>query len=519
MKTIEKLVQERALARYNQLLQEGHDVVLPPEPLFPVSRSFAAQAGGNYPIEKAQIRHFVENVVGKFGIRQKVFFIVVDTGAKSLNKYIQRNFQDLGKDHTGENQPLDQHGHFSFCGSQILGFFDGNPLGAIAYPGLPADFWAWSGEKVLTKNGTGGFPGIQTGLEHALSVADKKKAEGYRVIVSCSWGGGGNHDGTRQVIKAFRDRGHFIFFAAGNSGETGILFPANIEPDAAGDLNFAIGAVDSSDVVAYFSSRGKELDFMSYGVSNLGCGPGVEDIRQGSGTSYATPFAVGCAGLLLATFPEIENMADLSYVLKNGITDAGPGGWDKDYGHGIIKMHQYADDDLPGDNPDDEPDEPDDNPDDTPTMPERELSLFLSGEFTVLWNTFERNYESKASLLDGLVINVAEDSSLAISASGTKERISALAWQKLELLEVNVVVKSSLRAEDAAEKMQAYAEKHWRGRGVLMNPPADFHLGAEWALYFFKLLAKREEGLEVVSVRAVAQDESGYQVYVRNKER
>lgn len=515
MKTIQSLLQKRAEKQYKKLLEEGYDVVLPPEPLIPVTQRFAAQSGGNYPIEKAQVKHFVDNVIGKFGIRQKVFVIVVDTGAKSLNKYIQRNFQDSGLDHTGDNQPIDQNGHFSFCGSQVLGLYDGSPLGALAYPGLPADFWGWSGEKVLKASGGGTFPGIESGLLHALQIADEKKAQGYRVIISCSWGGFGNHNGVREAVNAFRDKGHFPFFAAGNSGEQGVIFPANIEADEKGEVCFAIGAVDSNDNVAGFSSRGAELDFMSYGVSNLGAGPGVNDIRQGSGTSYATPFAAGCAGLILATFPEVENMADLEYVLKNGITEAGPDGWDKDYGHGIIKMNQYAEDDLPGGEDPDEPDEPGD-PEQPELMPERVISIRVRGEYGLVWDTLPQQ-KSKKQPMGPDISELAVDG--AISVVHNNPSATAYEWKKINFSGMQVDVRTRLAGDVAAKLLEDYMFSYFRNRGLLLSPPADFVSAGQYGLFFAKFLGNRDHQLGIESITAVVSTEEGFQAHVRNIER
>ena len=501
------------LKRYNRLLKEGYDVVLPPEPLIPVSSKVMAAAGGNYPMQRAMIDTFVNNVVAKEGINQKVMIITIDTGAKSKNKYIQTNFVDEGLDHTGENQPFDENGHFSFCVSQQLGFANGYALGPLAHPSLPKDFWLHSGEKGLMKGGSASYTMLNKAVEHALGVANKYKAKGYRVFISCSWGGGGSNQQMTQLFKAIRDAGHFAFVAAGNSGQNGVNNPGNIPPDAIGHLLMTIGAVDRNDKVAYFSSRGSQLEFMSYGVNNYGCGPGSNELKNGSGTSFSTPFACASAALLCAVFPQIENMNDLFYVLREGAT---PLGDHKDYGYGLIRMDQYAEDDLPDDNPD-EPEEPE-QPEDE--MPERELKAVLEGEYALYYATLPNG--SAVMKMDGISVHVNDTPELVTLQEGNPG-VLGYDWKLIRFRDLRVQLGASTRrGEDIIGELNAFIGKFFNNgstsRGIVMQKPADFVLGGEWGLYFARMLAQKA-GLPVEQVTAIVIDDQDNAAAIANKER
>jgi hypothetical protein len=499
MKHIQRLLEKQAQEHYKRQLEEGFDVVLPPEPTMPVTAAYASSTT-NYPIEKAQIGTFVENVLKKHGIRRKVHIIVLDTGAKSRNKYIAKNFRDLGRDHTTDNNPWDEHGHFSFCTSQVLGFNE-NPIGPLRYPGVPEDWWSWSGEKLLNRGGSGMYSWIASGLEHAWDIANNLQNQGHAVIISNSYGGGGFNQEIANIFKDFRAQGHFAFAAAGNSGNSGVNFPGNISPDDLGEILFAIGAVDRNDGVAPFSSRGAGVDYMSYGVSNLGCGPGEEEMRTGSGTSYSTPFAVGCTALLLGVFPEIKNMADLEHVLTSGATDLGTPGKDNDYGRGLIRMDKYAEDDLPGENPDDpgdEPDEPGDEPDEPtpePEMPLRNLSLQTQpGEiFHVKWAVMT---PAQAAALGTLAM---EPQLIDLDAP----QASAYEWKSLYLRDVLVYIQTDKSSAQIEKELIAFLREHWPDgrRGVLLAPPADHQEGGWACMHFAKMFAKRQ-GYSVYGIEA-----------------
>jgi subtilisin family serine protease len=498
---IRQIAYLKAEKRYNQLKEE-FDVVLPPEPLFPVAQSFAL-ANGNYPVEKAAVDAYVKNVVGKYGINQKVAIITIDTGAHSNNLATKKNFVMGGQDHTGENETVDRHGHFSFVDSQICGYYNGTVFGALGHPDLPDDFWFHTGEKGLMRSGSATYGMLNQAVETALNRANEYKKKGYKVFINCSWGGGGSDATMLQLFTEMRNAGHFVFAAAGNSGTSGVGFPAKIKPDDVGEVLFAIGAIDKNDKNGYFSSQGKEVDFVSYGVSNYGCGPGEKDFRTGSGTSFASPFLTGLSALLVATFPEIENMQDLHYVLKSGATDLGTKGRDKIYGWGNVTLNNYGEDDLPGDTPDEPDNPPPPEEPDTPVFPDRLIDIAVPGTYKVKYaeiNT-QRLHKSGVETISPYSIDLK------------KPAAKQYDWKELELSEVIVVEGSTKPSDVAISERIEFIKRHWTSRGVAMTPPVDAKLGGEIALFFAKEFANRQGG-KVVSIQAKCTDDKGNQCII-----
>lgn len=113
---------------------------------------------------------------------------------------------------------------------------------------------------------------------------------------------------TKAAEFAFQ-RGITLFTAAGNEGDGSwhyIVAPAD------GFNVIAVGAVDNSNQLASFSSRGPTFDgrikpdITAQGVNVYGAVPGG-GYNFGNGTSFATPIAAGTGALLLSAFPYLTN--------------------------------------------------------------------------------------------------------------------------------------------------------------------------------------------------------------------
>jgi subtilisin family serine protease len=155
------------------------------------------------------------------------------------------------------------------------------------------------------------------------------------------------HRKVREVIAA----GVACFFAAGNCGQdcpdgrcdvSGIGPGRSIHASNSLIEVITIAAVNNGRERIGYSSQGPGMferakpDLASYShfFGNFGPGrPGGAATPFDSGTSAATPVAAGVAAMLLSAFPGLTP-AGLKNVLVN--TAIGGGGWNADFGHGII---------------------------------------------------------------------------------------------------------------------------------------------------------------------------------------
>jgi subtilisin family serine protease len=250
---------------------------------------------------------------------------IVDTGIylKSGDLSIDggKNFVGTAKSNNDDN------GH----GTAVAGIVAAlaNTKGVVGV-GPDVDLYA---VKVLNKQGSGFYSDIIAGID--WTITNGMDVNNY------SFGGPGDSQALHEIIiKASqptltKPHGIVQVAAAGNSGpdENTVRYPAKY-PET-----IAVGATNSGDGIASFSSRGPELDVTAPGVqiTTLAKGDKFSSFycTTGDGTSFAAPHVTGAAALIIDKNPNLTP-AEVQILLQSTAKGLGDSGFDTTFGYGRI---------------------------------------------------------------------------------------------------------------------------------------------------------------------------------------
>ena len=216
----------------------------------------------------------------------------------------------------------------------------------------------WIAAKVFDDQGRATDEWIHAGFQWVLAPTDLdgRNPDPSRApdIVSNSWGDDNGLDQTfRQDIAALRAAGIFTVFSAGNAGPDA----GTIGSPASLDIALAVGATNSQDQIASFSSRGPspwgqiKPDLVAPGVDIFSSVAGGGYEAGWNGTSMATPHVAGLAALLWQADraggglagdrlnPSLTLTATIHLITSTAV-DLGEPGKDNTFGYGRIDAYQ-----------------------------------------------------------------------------------------------------------------------------------------------------------------------------------
>lgn len=127
-------------------------------------------------------------------------------------------------------------------------------------------------------------------------------------VISLSWGSAQNDSVVRDAVNAALSQGIIVVAAAGNDGNTTLMYPASL------DGVVSVGAIKKNDIIASFSQRNEKVSVMAPGDSIWSCMRKNNGYMYLEGTSMACPMVAGLTGLMKSfdtTFTDVQIKACL----------------------------------------------------------------------------------------------------------------------------------------------------------------------------------------------------------------
>ncbi|UCH77497.1 MAG: S8 family peptidase [Candidatus Coatesbacteria bacterium] len=231
----------------------------------------------------------------------------------------------------------------SVCGDGTAGTETGVAPGAFVMP-----------VQVLSNSGSGTESGCWEGMEYAFDNGADVTS------MSLGWMQRWNPDRKtwRETCETLIAGGMVYSIAAGNERRYNIPPPDDIRTPGDVPAVITVGATDSSDVIASFSSYGPvswstvapwndypyppgltKPDVSAPGVSITSCRGISGGYSVMSGTSMATPHVAGFAALILEVDGDLTN-AEVRKYMEDYALDLGDPGKDNDYGSGRVRCYE-----------------------------------------------------------------------------------------------------------------------------------------------------------------------------------
>ncbi|OYT65968.1 hypothetical protein B6V00_04045 [ANME-1 cluster archaeon ex4572_4] len=217
---------------------------------------------------------------------------IVDTGVDYNHEDLNANYFSGGYDWVNDDSdPWDDsegryYGHGTHCAGIAAAEMDNSAgIAGVAQVGILA-------EKILNETGYGSYSDLASGIQHAAAQGAK--------IISLSVGGNSASPTLKNACKYAWDMGCLLVAAAGNDDTTEVCYPARYETVV------AVGAINEVGVKSIYSNYGPDVELAAPGDDILSTIPNNTYTRK-FGTSMATPFVAGVAGLVWSRSPELTN--------------------------------------------------------------------------------------------------------------------------------------------------------------------------------------------------------------------
>jgi len=229
-----------------------------------------------------------------------------------------------------DSDPDDDDGH----GTHVAGI-----AAAMGDNGVGVAGVAWQVQimpvKVLDEDGGGWYSDMISGINYAVSHGAK--------VINMSLGGTSPSQAMQDAVNNAYQSGVLVVAAAGNCGDSSYILNGCSYQDqplypAAGDNALAVASTTRWDTRSSFSNQGAYVDIAAPGSAIYSTNMG-SDYGSMSGTSMATPFVAGLAGLVYSRYPGYSPDQVAQAIVHNA-DDLGTSGRDDQFGCGRINAHR-----------------------------------------------------------------------------------------------------------------------------------------------------------------------------------
>lgn len=251
--------------------------------------------------------------------------VVLDTGIDNTHPDLTANYRGGVSFVPGES-PMDGNSHGTHCAGTIAAAINGAGVVGVA---PAASLYA---VKVLSNSGSGNWSWLIAGIDWCIN--------NKMHILSMSLGGGSAPTALETMCNTAFSKGLLLVAAAGNAGPPPPGATSSVGYPGKYKNVIAVSAIDSSNLIAGFSSRGPEVELCAPGVSVLSTIP-EGGYGTKSGTSMACPHVSGVAALAWSTHRFNNNVA-IWNLLAATADNLGLPAWDPLYGYGRVDAEQAA---------------------------------------------------------------------------------------------------------------------------------------------------------------------------------
>ncbi len=154
-------------------------------------------------------------------------------------------------------------------------------------------------------------------------------------VINMSIAGQHYSDIEEQAMQQATDQGALLFGASGNRGSGVYFYPASYKAVV------SVGAIDSDRQAWRYTQANDQVELVAPGVAIKSTIPGNQYAEK-DGTSMATAFASGVAGLVWSHFPECSSM-QIRFAMTSAAKDLGNAGRDDTFGFGLVQAKATLD--------------------------------------------------------------------------------------------------------------------------------------------------------------------------------